>query len=809
LYGRWRAEAAERGHDADALVREVTGRTHDRDQDRTVSEEATGRLFDRLAGPDGLSATASTFTRPEVLVALGAGLAGAGRTELEELAERFLVERAVSVVPDRALEERRWSAPELLAVEQRLVESATGRTGEQTAVVSHQTVRDALATHPTAGADQQAMVRDLCQGGQSVAVVVGRAGTGKTFALGIARHAWQLDGYRLVASAPTGIATISLQGEGFEDVATCDRLLADLDRGQEQLNTRTVLVVDEAGMVGSRKLARLLEHADRAQAKVVLVGDDRQLAAIDAGGGFRALRLRLGASELTENRRQHQAWEREALELVRSGLVEEAVAAYRAHDRVVAADSKPAATLALLQDWWVAWQQAEHDPAQEVVVLAARRAEVDRLNTACQELLAARGRLGPERLEVEDRHLAVGDRVVCGKNAIAELGVANGSRGTVTALDSHARTLTIRLDGHSSRTVTLPRSYLDGRDRGERNRRVDLAYATTGHRAQGLTRGRALVRLTGSEDVNWLYVQLSRARQDTRLYAVVGPESHGDGELDLPDRDQPDGYLQLAQALSRVGGQSLAIDTPTSPDLQRLSMAELRAERDRLRRQLDRAPRDRSRELARATTHRQQAEQALAAHQPSTGGQPGGMLRFLRRSNDQPAGIPGGLAVATQQANRAHDRERALRQHQQRRDGWLEANAHLGPQYRQVVRTLAWQRRATGIAVEVDRPGYVLEALGPVPASTRGRRAWRQAATEIDQYRRAYHITDPDRALGREPHDPGQRADRQRARRAIERVQAKRRATDRSRDTQPTTERHHQPRPHLQRGRSGPERAAG
>ena len=89
---------------------------------------------------------------------------------------------------------------------------------------------------------------------------------------------------------------MSLQGEGFEDVATCDRLLGDLDRGSEQLDARTVLVVDEAGMVGSRKLTRLLEHAHQAQAKVVLVGDDRQLAAIDAGGGFRALRLRLGAS---------------------------------------------------------------------------------------------------------------------------------------------------------------------------------------------------------------------------------------------------------------------------------------------------------------------------------------------------------------------------------------------------------------------------------------------------------------------------------------------------------------------------------
>jgi hypothetical protein len=793
--------------DADTLVRTVTGRKPERDQDRTVSADVSGRLLDRLAGPDGLTEHASTFARPDVLVGLGAGLAGATRTELEELADRFLTEQAVSVVADRALEERRWSTPELLAVEQRLVTRATGRTGEQTAVASHQVVGDALAAHPTAGPDQQAMVRDVCQGGQGVAVVVGRAGTGKTFALGIARHAWQLDGYRLLAAAPTGIATVSLQGEGFEEVATCDRLLGDLERGEEQLDAHTVLVVDEAGMVGSRTLTRLLEHVQHAQAKVVLVGDDRQLAPIDAGGGFRALRLRLGASELTENRRQHQAWEREALELVRSGLVEDAVAAYQAHDRVVAADSKPAATLALLTDWLAAYQEAEGDSAQEVIVLAARRAEVDRLNTACQELLAARGRLGGERLE--DRQLAVGDRVVCGKNAIGELGVANGSRGTITALDPQARTLTIRLDGKDDQTVTLPRSYLDGRGRGERNRRVDLAYATTGHRAQGLTRGRALVRLTGSEDVNWLYVQLSRARQETRLYAVVGPEPQGAGELDLPDRDQPDAYLQLAQALSRAGSQILAIDTPKTLDLGRLSTAELRAERDRLRRQLDEAPRDRSRELARATAHRQQAEQVLAAHEQPTGRQPPGMLRWLRRGHDHTAQVPGGLAVGSQQANRAHDQERELRQHQQRRQGWLEANAQLGPQYRQVVRTLAWQRRATGLAVEADRPDYVLDALGPVPESTRGRRAWRHAAAEIEQYRRAYQITDPDRALGPAPHDPAQRADRQQVRTAIERVQAKQRATDRIRGTQPTTERTSQPRPHQQRDRPGPERAAG
>jgi hypothetical protein len=447
IYARWRGEAAELGQDPDELVRTVTGRVRDRTPQ--VADQPVRALFARLAGPGGLTAQASTFARHDVIVALGAGLAGATRQELEGLADRFCAERAVSVVADRAVEERRWSTPELLGVEQRLVAAAVDRAGERTGMVAPQAVREALAAHPTLGAEQAGLVRDVCLDGAGVRVVVGRPGTGKTYTLGVARHAFQLGGYRVLAAAPTGIATVSLEAEGFEEVATVDRLLVDLDRdqraGRDQahrdregplLDPRTVLVVDEAGMVGSRKLARLLDHAHQAQAKVVLAGDDRQLAAIDAGGGFRALRLRLGASELAENRRQLHAWQREAIELVRQGQVEEAVALYRAHDRVVAAESKQALTVALLNDWWAAYCDAERDPTQGVVVLAARRDEVDRLNTYCQQVLAKHGRLGPERLRVEDRQLAVGDRVVCGKNAIGQLGVANGSRGLVTHLDA-------------------------------------------------------------------------------------------------------------------------------------------------------------------------------------------------------------------------------------------------------------------------------------------------------------------------------------------------------------------------------------
>jgi len=829
LYARWRQEASERGTDPDALVRVVCGRVAARERDQAPSEAMVTKVFDRLVSPEGLTAQASTFAREEVITALGAGLVGATRQELEALADRFLGERAVSVVADRALEERRWTTPELLGVERRLVAAAVDRAGERAGLVAPAALREALAAHPTLGADQAGMVRDACLDGAGVRVVVGRPGTGKTYTLGVARHAWQLAGYRVLAAAPTGIATVSLEAEGFEEVATVDRLLAELDSdvstavvgerghrgGRPLLDARTVLVVDEAGMVGSRKLARLLEHAQRDGVKVVLVGDDRQLAAIDAGGGFRALRLRLGASELTENRRQLHAWQREAIELVRQGEVDQAVELYRAHDRVVAAESKQELALALLNDWWDVWKEAERDPTRDVVVLAARRDEVDRLNTYCQQVLSKHGRLGTDRLTVEDREVAVGDRVVCGHNAIRQLGIANGSRGIVTALDAKARTLTLRLDG-SQREVALPRWYLDGRTSQDHNRRVDLAYATTGHRAQGLTKWRALVRVTGAEDVNWFTVQLSRAREDTRLYAVVGPEPHeAAGELDLPDLERRDAFSQISRALDKDGSQRLALDTASTPDVRRLSTAGLRAERDRLAGRLAEAPQDRARELRRATQRRVQAEAELAARRE----QAASMLRRGRAGErwNLPAGAE---AVAAQQADRASRREQQLRAHQQRRAGWLEQHAPLVTEYRQVVRALAWQRRARGLAheaTEQDRPGYLREALGPVPESTRGKRAWRQAAAHIEEYRSAYRISDPERALGPTPRGSAQRADWQRATAAIERVHRKQRLAERARDPEPirvASRRQQQSPPHARPGRDapgpqGPERAAG
>jgi AAA domain/TrwC relaxase len=772
LVERWRAEAAEHGVDVPELLRGVLGRDRQATNGPAGGDGATAdaavvaRVFDRLAGAQGLTAQASTFARPEVIAALGDHLVAVDRSGLEGLADRFLEERAVSVVADRTVGERRWSTPELLEVEQRLVAGALERRGQQAAVCSPETVREALREHPTIGADQAGMVRDLTLSPDGVRVVVGKAGTGKTYALGVARHAFALDGYRVVGAAPTGIAATSLEAEGFEEVATVDRLLHEFDQevaGRRDawraarhdraegpvLDGRSVLVVDEASMVGSRKLTRLLQHAHQAGAKVVLVGDDRQLGAIDAGGGFRGLRVRLGASVLSENRRQQQAaWEREALELVRDGQVDQAVQAYREHERMVPASSKTELTLNLVRDWWQAHQDAETaERAGETVILAYRRDEVDRLNTTCQHVIQLNGRLGGEQLEVGDRSIHVGDQVVCGRNDLRRLGVANGTRGRVTALNKQDRML--RLETEQGRQLTLPADYLDSPVPHGR-RAVDLGYATTGHKAQGLTRWRALVRITGQEDANWLYVQLSRAKHDTRLHTIVNPEPHPSAdELDLPDREAPDAYDQLAAALTRQGGQRLAIDTTVRLDVRATPTGVLRAERDRLKAELDQAPPDRSRLLERTTERRRQAEQqlvAVEAEHPRGGG-----WGFLSRRRTPEREDPAPRSLAARQAARAAQAEVQARAAQQRHEAWGEDHQEAGRDYREVTRELALRSRQRLAFAELEQPTYLTSTLGPIPDSVRGRRAWRLAARQVEDYRQRFQIDDPDRPLGQPP----------------------------------------------------------
>jgi conjugative relaxase-like TrwC/TraI family protein len=749
VYARWAAELAEQGMGERQLAEVCSG-----GRGRPASRTELDAVLDALAGPDGLTGQVSSFTRTDVVDALAKRLpvapsADEALTQVEAAADRFLAERAVRVGRDRRLGIDCYSTPELLALERQLVDGATSRAEKGCALVRPEVVRLVLDRHRTAGKDQAAMVRDLTQGGNGLAVVVGRAGSGKTWALGLAREAFELDGYQVLGCAPTGIATVGLADEGFTDTATVDRLLLDLGKGRLELHDRTVLVVDEAAMVATRKLATLLGHADRAGAKVVLVGDDRQFAPIAAGGGFRALRQCLGASELTVNRRQVEAWEQRAIDDVRAGRIEQAITAYAEHDRIRAFEARDDRDRALVNDWWQA-----HEAGERPVIYAHRRAQVDQLNSVCQRLRAEHGQLGTERLVVGDRSFAVGDVVVLGANARHRLGVVNGTTAVIQQLDLPGRAMTVQtLEDEPAKRVRLPGWYLDAAVRPGQSRRVDLAYARTDMRSQGRTEQRALLALDGAEDMQGGYVQLTRSKQRTDLYLTVGPEPLGpDDERPHPSREPQAPEELLVRVLSRDGSKTLASDTPDLPDVRRLSTRDLRAERDRLAGLRRSCPPDRSRELQLATRRAAEADQvrqqARSDHE-AAGKQVAALQGSWRHRRELAAAkerlvlADHALKTTTSQADQAAERLGLLRRAQQRRVGWLEAHDEdLRVQERAVAREAAWRRRVDQRALALDPPGWLLAELGPLPTDPQEQAVWRTAAAELDGYRRAYGLDD-------------------------------------------------------------------
>jgi conjugative relaxase-like TrwC/TraI family protein len=210
VYARWRRELAEQG-----VGEREFGQVCRGGRGRPASEREVRQVLDGLEGSDGLTASASTFTRADVVDALAKRLpaavsAEAALSQAEALADRFLGERSVRVGRDQRLGADRYSTPELLDLERKLVAAATDRRDTGCAQVRSEVVRSVLDRHPTAGADQAAMVQDVTRSGSGVVLVVGRAGSGKTWTLGLAREAFQLDGYRVLGCAPTGIATVGL-----------------------------------------------------------------------------------------------------------------------------------------------------------------------------------------------------------------------------------------------------------------------------------------------------------------------------------------------------------------------------------------------------------------------------------------------------------------------------------------------------------------------------------------------------------------------------------------------------------------------
>jgi ATP-dependent exoDNAse (exonuclease V) alpha subunit len=312
----------------------------------------------------------------------------------------------------------------------------------------------------------------------------------------------------------SGAAVARQAARGLWDAAGIEStsvaaLLSELRRGSEWgLSPRSVLIVDEAGMLGTRDLAELLTHAATAQAKVVLVGDHHQLPEIDAGGAFRALVARTDPVRLTVNRRQHEPHAREMLDLWRQSRVREAMTIAAEHGELVTSPSAEDLRARIVGDYCAAVMDGE-----DAVMITLRRADARDLNRRARAWFDDAGQLGSDRVDLAAGEFATGDLVVLKLND-RRLGVENGNCGRVVAVDATAGTLKVELSG--DRTVTLPRDYLGRRTaRGEPT--IVHGYAGTAHIAQGSTTGRAFV--LGSDAYReWGYVAWARAREQTRFY---------------------------------------------------------------------------------------------------------------------------------------------------------------------------------------------------------------------------------------------------------------------------------------------------
>jgi len=721
---------------------------------------------DELVGSEGLTGRRSTFTRRDVLQAWSERLPqGADVEVVEGLADELLagdrvvalaadvrglthsdvVRRADGRVVPATVEERRYSTPELLALERRIIDGSSGRRDEQAGTVAADRVDAVLSARPELSTEQVRMVRRLLTGGEGVQVVVGPAGTGKTFALDAARAGWEAEGYRVIGAALARRAARELQDGAGIPATSLAALLGDLREGGERgllADGRSVLVVDEAGMVGTRTYGELLEHAARAQAKVVLVGDHRQLPEIDAGGVFRGLLARGGAVELTENRRQREGWERDALAALREGAAGPALAAYARHGRLVMADTAGGVRERLIADWWHATQ----DPSgEEAVMIAARRDDVADLNTRARNRMRAGQHLGDTELRVDGRVFAVGDRVVALRNA-RRLDVLNGTRATITAVDLEHRSLTLRTsDGH---TLELPASYLDARtDRGGPT--LDHGYAITGHKAQGMTTGRAFV--LGSEDLyrEWGYVALSRGRIENRLY-LTAPTNDRD-EI-APAEPPNDRLTTLTRALQRSRGQQLAIDT-TSPDadLTAQPTALLRREHAELTQRHAGGNNARTDERERAALERQR-RQAHATLDSATR-----RAQEADQRGDRPAAAHQG-ALADHANQRLHQLDAHISRLDRRQQNPSAPSEVELVRYAAVTAELDHRDHVQRLALVSDPPAHLTAALGPVPVGLDARERWQQTAGRIERYRDHYEITDPEQALGENPQDLRQRS---------------------------------------------------
>ena len=514
---------------------------------RPPSSGEVHQLLDHLAGPYGLTAGQSAFERRDVARLVAEALPRGSRvSDVEVLADRFFTRSDVLAMASVGQGgEVRHTTLGMLGVERSLLDAASRLRQGSRGVADQADLVSALNQFRLLSDEQAQMVARLTTSGAGVEVVVGKAGAGKTLALAAARMSWESSNFRVFGTALSARAARGLRdGAGIES-QTLASLLAGIESGRTQLGVSDVVVLDEAGMVGTRALARLVQSADDAGAKVVLVGDPRQLPEIEAGGALAGLINRVGATELTENRRQQSSWERAALDALRMGRANVALATYERAGRIHAAPTMVEAQDALVQRWGESFREGD-----DAVMLAASRRDVRMLNERARVELRRTGRLGNDLLEADGLGFAAGDKVICLRND-RRLDVMNGTIGTVERRVGNSL-MVETTDGPKA----LPAEYLEAGHLGH-------AYAMTVHKSQGMTVERAFVLSSESLSKESGYVAMSRATQSTELFVPLGTEAHeveGTEQTHDPRRREPDDpFIDLTRRLQTSRAKQLAL----------------------------------------------------------------------------------------------------------------------------------------------------------------------------------------------------------------------------------------------------------
>lgn len=363
----------------------------------------------------------------------------------------------------------------------------------------------------TLSQEQQTGLEHLMETGD-LACLIGYAGSGKSTLLRQAREAWEASEYHVIGATLSGIAAENLEASSGIPSRTLASLEYQWDQGKQPLNPQSILVIDEAGMVGSRQLARVLEQVEKQGAKAVLMGDPWQLQAIEAGAAFRAISERTPTAYLTEIHRQRLNWQQMATTELAQGKTVEALERYTQHDHVHRFATQVVTQQALV---WL-WNDARlTQPEHTQIILAYTRAEVQQLNELARAQREKLGELGIDQtIETErgTRLFAEQDRVYFLKND-RDLGVKNGSLGTLEHIQNNV--LTIRLDKGDPKTPDKESLITFST---ERYNHLDHGYAATVHKAQGVTVDRAYLLASPHLDSHATYVGLTRHRDSVDIF---------------------------------------------------------------------------------------------------------------------------------------------------------------------------------------------------------------------------------------------------------------------------------------------------